>query len=249
MKSGNGIFPGESHALRIMGRSLIVVALLLGLTACGEKPAPQGSPAAAATAAEVASAPPVAVSQSGTVPTAAAAPESRPASAPLQPGVHYAPLASPQPTESGKKVEVLEFFWYACPHCYHLQPSLETWLKRKPADVDFRRVPAVLDTSWQQLARTYYAIEAMGLIDKLHRELFDAIHQKRVLDPRALARDPKPLFDWVAAKGVDRQKFMDTYNSFAVSNRTQRASDLTRNYDVPHTPVLVVDGATSFHHR
>ena len=82
----------------------------------------------------------------------------------------------------------------------------------------------------------------MGLIDKLHHDLFNAIHQQRALDPRVLARDPKPLFDWVASKGVDRQKFVDTYNSFAVSNRTQRASDLTRNYDVPHTPVLVVDG-------
>lgn len=160
----------------------------------------------------------------------------------IERGSNYELLAQPQPTESKNKVEVIEFFWYACPHCNALQLSLQAWLKRKPADVELRRIPAVLDNSWSQLARTYYTIEAMGLIDKLHHELFAAIHQQRALDPRMLARDPKALFDWVASKGVDRQKFVDTYNSFAVTNRTQRAADLTRNYDVPHTPVLVVDG-------
>src|ERR1700741_3692543 len=104
----------------------------------------------------------------------------------LAKGTNYEVLAQPQPTDSKGKVEVLEFFWYACPHCYSLQPPLETWLKRKPADVEFRRVPAVLDNSWLQLARTYYAIEAMGLLDKLHRDLFNAIHQQKALDPRRL---------------------------------------------------------------
>jgi len=164
------------------------------------------------------------------------------AAAQLVEGEHYELVKPPQPTESGKKVEVVEFFWYACPHCNNLQPSLRAWLKRKPADVEFRRIPAVLQDSWLQLARTYYAIEAMGLVDKLHHDLFAAIHDQRILDPKGLARDPKPLFDWVASKGVDRQKFMDTYNSFAVSNRTQRAVEFTRNYDVPYTPVLVVNG-------
>jgi len=157
-------------------------------------------------------------------------------------GSHYELLAQPQPTETKGKIEVIEFFWYACPHCYHLEAPLNAWLKKKPADVEFRLVPAVLDGSWQQLARTYYAFEAMGLVEKLHGELFNAIHQQRALDPRMLVRDPKPLFDWVGSKGVDRQQFMEAYNSFAVSNRTQRASDLSRSYDVPHTPVLVVDG-------
>ena len=164
------------------------------------------------------------------------------ASAQLSKGLHYELIDPPQPTENAKKVEVAEFFWYACPHCHALQPSLAAWLKRKPADVEFKRVPAVLSESWLQLARTYYAFEAMGLVDKLHHELFQAIHQTRAIDPRVLVKDPKPLFDWVASKGVDRQKFMDAYNSFAVSSRTQRAIDLSRNHDVPHTPVLVVDG-------
>ncbi len=165
-----------------------------------------------------------------------------PAYGQLAKGSHYELHEQPQPTESGKKVEVIEFFWYACPHCFHLQPSLAAWLKRKPADVEFRRIPAVLQDSWMQLARTYYTIEALGLVDKLHQGVFDAIHEQKIFDPRYLLRDQKPLFDWVASKGVDRQKFVDTYNSFAVTSRTNRAVDLTRNYDVPYTPVLVVDG-------
>lgn len=164
------------------------------------------------------------------------------AAAQLVRGSHYELIDPPQPTESGKKAEVIEFFWYACPHCNNLQVPLRAWLQRKPADVEFRRIPAVLQDNWLQLARTYYAIEAMGLTDKLHHDLFAAIHEQRTLDPKVLARDPKPLFDWVASKGVDRQKFADTYNSFAVTNRTQRAVELTRNYDVPYTPVLVVNG-------
>jgi thiol:disulfide interchange protein DsbA len=184
------------------------------------------------------------------MPTRSPAPEVAPAPAapapaaagPVEAGMHYQLLATPQPTESGKKIEVIEFFWYACPHCNSLQAPLMEWLKRKPADVALRRIPAMLDSSWSQLARTYYAIEAMGLVDRLHHDLFLAIHQEKAFDPRFLARDPKPLFDWVASRGVDRQKFVDTYNSFAVNSRTQRAADLTRNYDVPYTPVLVVDG-------
>jgi thiol:disulfide interchange protein DsbA len=165
-----------------------------------------------------------------------------PAFGQLAKGSNYELLEQPQPTESGKKVEVIEFFWYACPHCNHLEPALTGWLKRKPTDVEFRRIPAVLSDSWLQLARTYYTIEAMGLVDKLHMALYTAIHEKHTVDPRFLTRDPKPLFDWVASQGVDRQKFVDTYNSFAVTSRTNRATDLTRNYDVPYTPVLVVDG-------
>lgn len=231
-----------------MKRSLLIAALLVfGLSACGEKPAPTPPPPSAK-APEVVTPPPPPTTTTPS-PTPAAPPPSPPPPAaspppavPLQAGLHYELLSTPQPTESGKKLEVVEFFWYACPHCYNLQAPLRAWLKRKPADLEFRRIPAVLQDSWLQLARTYYAIDALGLEDKLHHELFSAIHQQRILDPKVLVRDPKPLFDWAASKGVDRQKFIDTYNSFAVTNRTQRAVDLTRNYEVPHTPVLVVDG-------
>ncbi len=165
------------------------------------------------------------------------------AGAPAQtPGTDYLLVKPPQPTASGQKIEVLEFFWYGCPHCNTLQPPLEAWLRKKPADVEFKRVPAAFSESWLQLARTYYALDAMNLVDKLHHEVFAAIHETRALDPKVLARDPKSLFDWVAGKGVNRQTFIDTYNSFAVNGRTQRTLELTRKYDIPGTPAIVVDG-------
>jgi len=157
-------------------------------------------------------------------------------------GKEYRVLPLPQPSNSGKNIEVIEFFWYGCPHCNNMQPALEAWLKTKPADVLFKRQPAAFDPDWLQLARAYYTIEAMGLVDKLHQPLFAAIHEKRELNPRALVKDPAPLFDWVAKQGVDRQKFVDTYNSFGVNARTQRTITITTSYDVPGTPALIVDG-------
>ena len=112
----------------------------------------------------------------------------------LTAGKDYAPVRVPQPTESGSKVEVMEFFWYGCPHCYNLQPALEAWLKRKPADVEFRRIPAVFQDSWVPLTRAYYTIEAMGLVDKLHQEVFTALHKQRVrLQDDQPRSQPSPL--------------------------------------------------------
>ena len=152
-------------------------------------------------------------------------------------GRDYQAINPPQPTDSGKKVELIEFFWYACPHCNALQPSLRNWLKQKPADVDYKRVPAVLSDSWVPLTRAYYALEVVGAVDKLHAEVFSAIHEKNLR-----LQDPKTLFDWVAQHGVDRQKFADAYGSFGVQSRVQRSVELTRNYDVSGTPTLTVDG-------
>jgi len=155
-------------------------------------------------------------------------------------GRDYTLLNPSQPTDSGKKIEVLEFFWYGCIHCYHLEPSLKAWLKRKPADVEFRYMPAIFDAaSWGPLARAYYALDAMGLGGKYHDDIFNAIHRDR---QRAMVTDPRVLADWLAGKGVDKQKFLDTYNSFAVNTRTKRSEDITRSYDIQGTPAIVVDG-------
>ena len=155
-------------------------------------------------------------------------------------GRDYTLINPAQPTDSGKKIEVIEFFWYGCIHCYHLEAPLKAWLKHKPADVEFRYVPAIFDpASWGPLARAFYALEAMGLGGKFHDEIFTAIHRDK---QRAIVTDPRVLADWLAGKGVDKQKFLDTYNSFAVNNRTKRSEDMTKSYDVPGTPALVVDG-------
>jgi thiol:disulfide interchange protein DsbA len=152
-------------------------------------------------------------------------------------GKDYVEVRPPQPTDSGGKIEVLEFFWYGCPHCNNLQPSLEAWAKRKPADVDFKHVPAVFQESWVPLTRAYYTIEAMGLLDKLHQEMFATLHKQR-----ANLKDANAIFDWAASKGVDRKKFADTYNSFGVNGKTQRSIELTRKFDIPGTPALVING-------
>ena len=99
------------------------------------------------------------------------------ASAQVTPGKDYRLIKPPQPTDSGKRIEVLEFFWYGCPHCNALQPPLRAWLRQKPADVDFKRVPAVFDNSWLPLTWAYYALEAMGDAEKLHDDVFAAIHE------------------------------------------------------------------------
>jgi thiol:disulfide interchange protein DsbA len=153
------------------------------------------------------------------------------------PGKEYQLVNPPQPTSSPGKVEVIEFFSYACPHCHSLQPPLAAWLKRKPADVDFKRVPAVFQDSWLPFARLYYTLEALGLVDKLHHEVFAAVHTQKLK-----LQEPKVLFDWAASKGADRQKFIDTYNSFSVQSLTQRAKEITPRYNVPFTPALVIDG-------
>ena len=159
------------------------------------------------------------------------------ASAQITPGKDYRTINPPQPTESGKRVEVLEFFWYGCPHCNALQAPLRTWLKQKPADVDFRRVPAVLDESWLPLTFTYHALDALGAVDKLHYDVFVAIHEQKVR-----LSDQAVLFDWVAKHGIDRQKFADAYNSFGVKNRAKRSIEMTRNHDISGTPAITVNG-------
>ena len=154
-------------------------------------------------------------------------------------GREYVLVNPPQPTD-GKRIEVIEFFWYGCIHCYHLEAPLKAWLKRKPADVEFRYVPAIFDSaSWGPLARAFYALDAMGVVEKYHDDIFNAIHRD---GQKAMVNDPRVLADWLAARGVDKQKFLDTYGSFAVNGRTQRSVDMTRTYDVPGTPALVVDG-------
>ena len=153
------------------------------------------------------------------------------------PGKDYRLIDPPQPTDSGNKIEVLEFFWYGCPHCNALQPPLRNWLKKKPADVEFKRVPAVFADSWLPLTRAYYTLETMGVVEKLHYDVFAAVHEQNVR-----LSDPKVLFDWVAKRGVDQQKFSDIYNSFGVQSRARRSVDLTKQYDPPGTPALTVDG-------
>jgi thiol:disulfide interchange protein DsbA len=149
----------------------------------------------------------------------------------------YTELKPPQPTEAGGKIEVVEFFWYGCIHCYNLEPALEGWLKKLPPDAQFRRVPAVFNPRWEHDARIFYAFEALRLLDKLHRPFFDAIHQDRLRTD-----DPKALAQWLQKQGVDAQKFSDVMKSFSVHSKTQRAKLMTAGYKIDGTPAIAVDG-------
>ena len=152
-------------------------------------------------------------------------------------GKDYTALNPPQPTETPGKIEVIEFFSYACPHCASLEGPLEAWLKKKPADVEFKRVPTIFHESWAPFAQLYYTLETMGLVDKLHGEVFKAVHQQNVR-----LQDPKIMADWIGSKGVDRQKFLDAYNSFSVKSRTQRSNDMSKRFNIEFTPEFAVNG-------
>ncbi len=146
-----------------------------------------------------------------------------------------------QPTSVKRgQVEVLEFFWYRCPHCFHLEPELNAWTKKLPKNVVFKRVPGVLNESWIPLTRAYYALEAADLLEKLHGDVFRAIHVQGLdLTP------PGAFLDWAAKKGADRKKLADAYNSFAVDTKVMRAQQMTRDFKLNGVPAFVVNGKYS----
>ena len=146
-------------------------------------------------------------------------------------------LDPPQPTEGNGKIEVIEFFWYGCPHCYRLEPSLNAWLKNKPADVTFKRVHALPGTTWLQHAKIFYTLETMNLEEKLHDKVFEAIHK----DNKNLA-SPKVLDDWLAQNGVDPVKYHEVEKSFSVDSKLKRANQLTVAYKVDGVPRVFVNG-------
>jgi len=149
----------------------------------------------------------------------------------------YTEVKPPLPVESKGKIEVIEFFWYGCIHCYNLEPYIESWEKKLPSDVEFRRVPAVFNPRWAYDAAIFYTIEAMGLFDKLHRPLYDAIHKERLRTDNAQA-----MGEWLQKRGVDPKKFNDTLKSFGVQSKTRRATQLTVAYKIDGTPAMAVNG-------
>ncbi|GMQ88568.1 MAG: thiol:disulfide interchange protein DsbA [Gammaproteobacteria bacterium] len=152
-------------------------------------------------------------------------------------GIEYQALANPQPTVDKGKIEVLELFWYGCPHCYYLEPELDAWLKNKPDDVVFVRVPAILGPSWELYARAFYTAELLGVIDKIHKPLFERIHKEK-----KQIRNMAQLKEFFVAQGVSAQDFENTYKSFAVITKTNRAKQAAGLYGIKGVPALVVNG-------
>ncbi|MDX1487034.1 MAG: thiol:disulfide interchange protein DsbA/DsbL [Acidiferrobacterales bacterium] len=157
-------------------------------------------------------------------------------SAQYQVGKHYVKLPPGAQAVSGDKVEVREFFWYGCPHCYRLEPYLEAWLKNIPADVDYVRTPGVA-RRWLPHAQAFYTFEALGVTDRVHKDFFDAIHKKREkLDTE------ESLVRFLAAYGVDASKVRNNYNSFGVRTKVENAKRLNFLYAIASVPAITVDG-------
>jgi protein dithiol oxidoreductase (disulfide-forming) len=152
-------------------------------------------------------------------------------------GIEYARVPQPQPTETDDKIEVLEFFWYGCPHCWHLEPLLKQWKATMPANAQFRRSPAILGPSWEPLARAYFAAELMGKADELHDPLFEAAQVKklRLVDADSISK-------FVATLGVDPAAFKDAYGSFFVDMQVRKAMELTKLFGVDGVPAIIVNG-------
>ncbi len=159
------------------------------------------------------------------------------AQAQLRAGADFSELKIAQPAEVPGKVEVIEFFWYGCPHCYSLEPPLEAWVKKLPADVHFRRIPAVLSDTWLVHARFFYAFEAMGMLDRVHKAFFDAIHKDRLI----LSNEAQ-MNEWFGKNGIERKKFDEVVKSFGVMAKVKRAAQLTTAYQVEGVPILAVHG-------
>ena len=150
----------------------------------------------------------------------------------------YTELKPPQPVDTdGKKIEVVEFFWYGCPHCYNLEPVLDTWLKKLPPDAQFRRIPAVFNERWAHDAAIFYTFEALGVLDRVHRPFFDAIHRDHLRTDSQQA-----MTEWLSKNGVDPKKFFETMKSFGVQSKTKRAIQLTTAYKIDGTPAMAVQG-------
>ena len=156
--------------------------------------------------------------------------------APLE-GTHFVRLTPPVATSSPGKIEVIEFFWYGCPHCNAFEPALDAWSKALPADVAFRRVPAAFNESWVPHQRIFYALESLDLLAAMHRKVFYAIHAQRMrLDK------PADITAFMAGNGVDAAKFGQAYESFTVQSKVRQASQLANAYKIDGVPALGVQG-------
>ncbi len=149
----------------------------------------------------------------------------------------YEKLATPQPVEDPNKVEVIEFFWYGCPHCYSFEPLLSKWEKSMPEHVNFIRQPAIFSALWGKHAKAYFTAEALGVVDKVHADFFDAIQNKK----QKLETEDQ-LAKFFTAHGVAESKFHDAYNSFLVDTKMRQAKMMGPRYGITGVPAVVVNG-------
>ncbi len=143
------------------------------------------------------------------------------------------------PSDNPNKIEVTEVFWYGCIHCYHIDPLLNAWVKKLPADVVFKRMPGLPQPAWAPMAKAFYAMDDLKLSDKLHTALFDAIHKEKVLDPT----NEVAAIDWMTKKsGLDKSKVDAAFKSFSMNNKLNQAAQFFRATGATGVPSFIING-------
>ena len=163
------------------------------------------------------------------------------ADVPLEACKTYVELANPVPVSEPGKIEVVELFWYGCPHCYAFEPTINPWAEKLPADVNFKRIPALFGGPWDAHGQLFITLDTMGVEHKVHNAVFNAIQKegKRLTKPEDMA-------DFVATQGVDKAKFLETFNSFAVKGKMAQYKELAQKYGVQGVPTMIVNGKYRF---
>jgi thiol:disulfide interchange protein DsbA len=163
------------------------------------------------------------------------------ADAPLEAGKQYVELSSAVPVAVPGKIEVVELFWYGCPHCYAFEPTINPWVQKLPADVNFVRIPAMFGGIWDLHGQLFLTLEAMGVEHDVHTAVFDAIHKEH-----KMLKTKEEMADFLATKGVNKDKFLSTFDSFAVKGQVEKAKKLAAAYQISGVPTMVVDGKYRF---
>ena len=163
------------------------------------------------------------------------------ADVPLIAGKAYVELSNPVPVAEPGKIEVVELFWYGCPHCYSFEPVINPWAEKLPADVHFVRIPAMFGGPWDAHGQMFLTLAASGDENKVHTAVFNAIQKDR----KPLTT-PDEMADFLATQGVDKDKFLATFNSFAIKGQISKAKELAKKYEVSGVPTMIVDGKYRF---
>ena len=163
------------------------------------------------------------------------------AAEPIEAGKQYVELSSAVPVSEPGKIEVVEMFWYGCPHCYAFEPTINPWAEKLPADVHFVRIPAMFGGPWDAHGQLFLTLQSMGVENKVHSAVFNAIQKehKKLTTPDEMA-------EFVATQGVDKDKFLATFNSFAIKGQIVAAKELAKKYEITGVPTLIVNGKYRF---
>ncbi|MHC2146567.1 thiol:disulfide interchange protein DsbA [Pseudomonas sp. 210_17 TE3656] len=160
---------------------------------------------------------------------------------PIVEGKEYVQLSNAVPVSVPGKIEVVELFWYGCPHCYSFEPVVNPWAEKLPADVNFKRIPAMFGGPWDAHGQMFLTLEAMGVEHKVHAAVFEAIQVQR-----KKLTSPDEMAEFLATQGVDKDKFLATFNSFAIKGQVQKAKELAKKYEITGVPSMVVNGKYRF---